>query len=576
VNRELELAMEKTGCVDLTVLPVGSDMFAGSLNSKAQKVRKLYHRRSPGPVDIHVRHQWPPNWNPPFEGRWVVIQPWEYGSLPVDWVEAVNAGVDEVWVPSTFVQRLYMESGIARERVHVVPNGVDTDFFRPGLPLFPLPSKESFKFLFVGGTIHRKGIDILLKAYQLAFRRDDPVSLIIKDMGTQSLYQGQGLGDQIRALQLDDTTPRVHYIEQDLRDTEIASLYVSCDCLVHPYRGEGFGLPVLEAMSCGLPVIVTAGGSTDDFVNDTTGYRLPAQRRVFGNREISGLRTVGDLWMLEPDVDALAERMQWVFKSREAAKQTGTCARRKVIESWSWERAASKAIERIQHLAGQPILRLLKRAANVALVDLVSFDPALPGVLVSTIESLRRNAYVPTEVFLWQRETEDLWGPIVASMGDVKILKALSLGHAIKELKEQVCARFLTLLDRPLAFSRQWFSQIAEVADRVGGGPTLLYPSSNIPESECHVVYLNPPNDLSFQRFARLLWREHRGRYREIRSTPPGIVVANWQCLDFSPPDDSSSWHDWIDCLQRSGSKSIWVEDTFVAEVPGTVAQPHR
>ena len=52
-------------------------------------------------------------------------------------------------------------------------------------------------------------------------------------------------------------TARVH-LTDDLDDDGLAALYRACDVLVHPYRGEGFAMPVLEAMACGLPVIVTA------------------------------------------------------------------------------------------------------------------------------------------------------------------------------------------------------------------------------------------------------------------------------------------------------------------------------
>ena len=55
----------------------------------------------------------------------------------------------------------------------------------------------------------------------------------------------------------------------------MAALYRSCDVLVHPYRGEGFAMPVLEAMASGLPVVVTAGGPTDEFCPDAAGWRIP-------------------------------------------------------------------------------------------------------------------------------------------------------------------------------------------------------------------------------------------------------------------------------------------------------------
>jgi hypothetical protein len=96
------------------------------------------------------------------------VQPWEYGSIPKGWLEALGQ-VDEVWAYTEYVRDCYLAAGVPAERVHVVPLGVDCERFSPQAPPLPLPTKKRFKFLFVGGTIHRKGIDVLLEAYARTF-----------------------------------------------------------------------------------------------------------------------------------------------------------------------------------------------------------------------------------------------------------------------------------------------------------------------------------------------------------------------------------------------------------------------
>jgi glycosyltransferase involved in cell wall biosynthesis len=59
--------------------------------------------------------------------------------------------------------------------------------------------------------------------------------------------------------------PAIEYLDQPLKEAELPGLYTACQCLVHPYRGEGFGLPIVVAMACGLPVIVTGSGAALDF-----------------------------------------------------------------------------------------------------------------------------------------------------------------------------------------------------------------------------------------------------------------------------------------------------------------------
>ena len=88
----------------------------------------------PHAADVEVRHQWPPDLRPASSGRLAVIQPWEFGAVPREWIEKMRANADEVWVPSEFVRGMYVSSGLDPERVHVVPNGVDLDRFRPDGP----------------------------------------------------------------------------------------------------------------------------------------------------------------------------------------------------------------------------------------------------------------------------------------------------------------------------------------------------------------------------------------------------------------------------------------------------------
>ncbi|HLP75745.1 MAG TPA: glycosyltransferase, partial [Candidatus Paceibacterota bacterium] len=129
INRELTARISPTvklACVGPNALPK---------NAKAdvtmQGCAKNLVSKAPGKAAVTVRHQWPPNWSKPASGKLVIIQPWEYGALPKDWVEA-SGNVDEFWVPSQLVRAMYVDSGIAPEKVRVMPNGVDTKKFRPG------------------------------------------------------------------------------------------------------------------------------------------------------------------------------------------------------------------------------------------------------------------------------------------------------------------------------------------------------------------------------------------------------------------------------------------------------------
>ena len=341
VNRELTKAL--AGSVTLNRVNTGAET-SPSFKSLASELAKA----PVADATVTVRHAWPPNWSRPKSGKLVVVQPWEFGSLPEQWVKDL-ANVDEAWVPSEYVRNVYVDSGVPASKVFVVPNGVDTTKFNPQAAPIKLPTNKKFKFLFVGGTILRKGPDVLLKAYLDAFTATDDVCLVIKDFGGKTVYAGQTFEEKIRAAQAKPNAPEILYLNNELAPEELPGLYRACDCLVLPYRGEGYGLPVVEAMACGLPVMVTASGATDDFVRDEFAFRLPSQRQIFGN-EISGLKLVKPGWLLEPNGDVLAQHMKWLAAHPEDARERGHRASEHAKNFCSWENAAKIALGRIEAL----------------------------------------------------------------------------------------------------------------------------------------------------------------------------------------------------------------------------------
>ncbi|HEX2958599.1 MAG TPA: glycosyltransferase, partial [Chitinispirillaceae bacterium] len=272
VNRELLVELIKNPEFDIRSIRFEQDQFLPESNSKYVPLLNLSQSPHEHP-HLQIRHHWPPDFTKPASGKLVVIFPWEYGSLPIAWRDQMREYADEIWVYSTYLKKCYEQSGLSPEMVHIVPPGIDTDLFNPNaseLPLFTQLKCKRFCFLYNGGATLRKGTDILVNAYLNEFTAGENVCLIIKD----SFSYGKSLAAKIQGLSSRQDIAKIHYVLQNFRHEELSSLYCSCDCYVHPYRAEGFGLPVAEALACSKPVITTQQGATSDFIDSQSGFLI--------------------------------------------------------------------------------------------------------------------------------------------------------------------------------------------------------------------------------------------------------------------------------------------------------------
>jgi glycosyltransferase involved in cell wall biosynthesis len=131
-----------------------------------------------GRPDVRIWHAWPPSLERRPSRKYVLAQPWEFGELPVAWRDAIAAGVDQVWAYSRYVHDVYARAGIGADKLAIVPPGIDADVFRPDGPRLAVPAR-SFRFLFVGGSTPRKGIDVAVNAFIGEFGAADDVTLIV-------------------------------------------------------------------------------------------------------------------------------------------------------------------------------------------------------------------------------------------------------------------------------------------------------------------------------------------------------------------------------------------------------------
>lgn len=357
VNRDLARALIRRGGIELGLVDTGEARLERSdpaYETLAPHVSGLLSR-----VDVTLRHAYPPALAPVHEGRVAQFLHWEYGAPPLEWVRAQAEWLDEVWVASTHVHRGMVDGGMDPDRLALVPLGVDPERFAPGVdPLDLGAAAPGVRLLFVGGLIWRKGIDLLLAAYLRAFGRDDEVTLVLKDFGGRGPYVPQEALARVREIQADPRAPRILHLTDNLADADMPRLYAACDALVQPYRGEGFCLPIAEAMACGLPAIVPDRGAARDFCGPDTALLVPSREVGMEGAMVGGMHLAGRPSVVEVEVADLVAAMRSVVEWPERAAAIGTAASAHVRSEHTWSRSAEIASARLVALARSAPIRV--------------------------------------------------------------------------------------------------------------------------------------------------------------------------------------------------------------------------
>ena len=117
-------------------------------------------------------------------------------------------------------------------------------------------------------------------------------------------------------------------ISENLNFDQLRNIYSITDCYVSPYKAEGFNLTPLEAAACGTQIVVTNGGSTDDYFNDCMGFKIESKEKNLNNNIL-----------LSPKIDSLIDILNSIINKSDDKKETRS---KLVRENFSWENVAKK------------------------------------------------------------------------------------------------------------------------------------------------------------------------------------------------------------------------------------------
>lgn len=225
---------------------------------------------------------------------------WEESIVPPAIVDLINGGFDAVLVATRFVAKVLVDSGV-HIPVRVVRHPGRFDAFKAlraeRLARGAKAPDEETVFLHVSSCFPRKGVDRLIEAYLAAFSADDPVRLIIKGFPNPHNAVAAQIAEA-RARQ--PNRAPITFLNEDMSEERLLALYRRADAVVLPTRGEGLNLPAAEAVTSGLPLIVTGFGGQVDFCASDTVSLVDFAFAPSG----SHLAEPGSVWA-DPDVEDL-------------------------------------------------------------------------------------------------------------------------------------------------------------------------------------------------------------------------------------------------------------------------------
>jgi glycosyltransferase involved in cell wall biosynthesis len=327
-------------------------------------------------IDIHVMHVVPHLYASEYpyktpDRRYTLQAPryrvgrsmYETRKIPQWMANQVNFRVDEVWLPSMGLVESFVDGGADPTKMVILPEAVDDRIVaRPVAPLH-LTNKAAYNFFSSFKLEARKNWQMLIRAFLEEFTIDDDVALFVhsffhntpsavldrRDAGALQQYVAGYINRMVEETGLDRSrlpVGKIHIIGQEMEAQVMPRIYQSMQAFVLPTHGEGWGLPIAEAMASGLPVVVTNWSGPVHFMNADNSLPI----RVEGFVEAAGSEfPQGSVWA-QPSLSHLREIMRWLYDDPERGRVIGARARYDMLTKYSIDAVAVETLKHIRRI----------------------------------------------------------------------------------------------------------------------------------------------------------------------------------------------------------------------------------
>ena len=252
------------------------------------------------------------------------------GNINEHWVKEINqSGLIELWTPSNYCKNCFEESGV-KIPIRVVPHGISPEYKRDT----SIKKFEPFTFLWVGApNAKRKNIEMVLQSFSETFKNNKNVQLVLK---INTIYDPSYNIEKVVNLHVpQEMLSQIKFITDDLSEKELIELYNKSHVYVSTSYSEGFGMNILEALACGLPVITTQGTGNDDFTNKNNATLIE-------NEDIDQWAPLIPPYEMakwkKPKLLSCIEAMKYNYDNYDKLAKQSSAKAKNIHDQYSWER----------------------------------------------------------------------------------------------------------------------------------------------------------------------------------------------------------------------------------------------
>lgn len=294
----------------------------------------------------------------------------ETQGLHPEFVDRCNKFPNEIWVPCKFCADMFKKNGVVKP-IRIMPLGVNHHIYTPnaveptlryeemssGRIVDSLP--DGFRFMSLFGWSYRKGPDVLCRSFLREFSGMDDCILVIYSRYAGG--SGEAQKDHVRkeiasyyAEVSSKTPPRIYYCGDAIPIGDMPGIYAAADCFVFCSRGEGFGLPVIEAGACEVPVISAYNTAMTHYLDEEVAFLVETDEYAPANEKltwISNFYRDQDFPVLGAGVVAEFSRlMRSVYDDPKTSKEKAGRFRERILQEYTWDACTERVVAGLKML----------------------------------------------------------------------------------------------------------------------------------------------------------------------------------------------------------------------------------